>query len=283
MYSPDRLEQFKIALACLKEVDGYNDCQKILLVDGNPNIFPENFEIYEVKRPRDRFNWAAMWNAGVEYSKGDICWYLDSDRIVPKNYLDFVVEDDAFYYTSNLFQFTKNFSLQYIKMFREINVKDIKRFYHRYKRFLFYDTRYSLPLTSPGKNVMSGNVIFKKEAYIKSGGVDPWYEGHGAFADTDFTTQCYNLGFKFVNNYALELHLNHEKVEGNSLSFKELGILGLNNMVRYCKKWGFSLNQAVEYAGFLDLFNPEGFIKTISSRIDRGVYEPLVREVSTAL
>ena len=34
---------------------------------------------------------------------------------------------------------------------------------------------------------MSGSVAFTKKTYIRLGGVDPWYRGHGAFADTDFS------------------------------------------------------------------------------------------------
>lgn len=287
MYSPDRIEQFKVALACWQDIEGFDECQKILLVDNvKSNIFPDGFEVYTVPRPNGKFNWAAMWEAGVTYSQRKMCWYLDSDRILPKYYLNLIhehIKDHVIIYTSNLFQFHKDINIEEAKKARDNwTVTKIKECYQDYKDCLTFDPRFHLPLYSPGKNAMSGNTAFTKQTYYDSGGVDPWYEAHGAFADTDYHTQCYNLGYKFIDLKELELHLNHDKLEENPLSFKELGVLGLNNMVRYCRKWGFPLNQVVESAAHLKIYDPVRFVKAIDNRQRSGNFEPL-REIKTFL
>lgn len=272
MYSIDRKSQFEIALECWREIEGFEECQKILLVDQlESNIYPEGFEVYTIQRPKQNFNWSAMWNAGVERSTSEICWYLDSDRIIPKDYLKKAkekIDDGKFVFTTNLFQLRNPMAIEQIRNFRNnVTAEEIKLNYGKYLDLLFFDPRFTLPLTSSGKNPMSGNVLFTKKTYLDSGGVDSFYEGHGAFADTDFHTQCYKLGYLFEDVRDLELHLCHEKIEGKSLSFRELGILGLNNMVRYLRKWRMPLTQAVDAARFLHIYDPEGFITSIELAI----------------
>ena len=38
IYSVDRIEQFEIFYECLQEMPGYEDCQKILIVDDDQDI-----------------------------------------------------------------------------------------------------------------------------------------------------------------------------------------------------------------------------------------------------
>ncbi len=237
-YSNDRIDQFKIMSSCLKDISGYESCQKILLVDDQEsNIHPEDFEIHTIKRSGE-FNWATMWEAGVKYSKHEICWYLDSDRVLPKNYMNLILDnicDYRFIYTSNLFEFNSYVDLDYCKSLKDIELGKIKKDFYKYN--LKFDPRFKLPLYGSGKNPMSGNVAFTKKTYLESGGVDKSYESHGAFADTDFHMQCYKLGYEFLDLGTLELHLKHSK----GLTDEQLNVLCVNNMTKYCKKWGLPL------------------------------------------
>src|SRR5690606_17940491 len=113
------------------------------------------------------------------------------------------------------------------------------------------DTKFGVPLPRHGKNPMSGNTGFTKSTFLESGGVDPWYKGHGAFADSDYFLTMHKKGCEFFDiKEAVELHFGHTKKDknGNVLKDKELSILSLNNFIYYCKKWGINKSRAISVA-----------------------------------
>lgn len=260
-------------IECMEDMDLYWECQKVLLVDGDQsNVTPEGWEVVCVPRQGD-FNWSRMWNEGVSASRNDIVVYLDSDRVLPNNYLTTVrdrIEDDAFLFTQDLFTFKEDVDTGLIKSIRDRTDPDLlRKRYDTYKEFLWYDPRYCLPGHGPGKGVMSGGTAFTKRTFEKSGGVDPFYRGHGAYADSDFHQQCWAMGMDMVNLGLLELHIHHEKFSGEGrLSRRDLEVLSLNNYIYYCLKWGFDFDRARYIADCLQL--PKDFVKRVRQTFEAG-------------
>jgi hypothetical protein len=240
-------------------------------VDDHFCDFP-GWECVTVTRKDRVFNWSRMWDAGIEASEGDIVVYLDSDRVLPRGYFDAVLEhidDDKFLFTHDLFNFRRDVSDEMVRMFRDTLTPEIlRRDYDRYRDLVWYDPRFQLPCNGPNKGVMSGGTAFTKKTFIKSGGVDPWYSGHGAWADNDYHRQCYEGGMAMVDLGLLELHLYHEKVAetGDDLGQRDLEILSLNNYVRYCRKWGIDFDRARFLARHAKL--GEDFVKRVRDHLD---------------
>lgn len=232
IYSVDRIKQFEIFYECLQEMPGYEDCQKILIVDGEEtNVFPEDFEIFFCKRPNKHFNWAAAWNLGIEKSAYEKIWYLDSDRILPIHYLQTLqrqIKDNTFVYSSQIVAMKENYSLDSIKECRQ----------NPYLHWNSYKEDYRLPcppnmeFLSMGKNPMSGNTGFTKTSYYKSGGLSLAFEGP-ALADTDYFYKTYLKRFDFETIQCLELHLKHDY----SISGQERDYMYMYNAIKICKKY----------------------------------------------
>jgi hypothetical protein len=262
-HSPDRINALRATISCLEEMEFYEKCQKTLIVDEKTDYIPLNFDLVRVPRVNNRFNWSRMWEAGVLTSKHSISLYLDSDRLLPRNYLSLVLENIQ----ENSFVFTS----RHFMMMREIALEECKDFLQRSQEDLFKDTkyfgklrfesRYKEPITGPGKNVMSGNTAFYKSTYFKIGGVDPWYEGHGAFADTDFHLKAANCGCKFIDLESTEIHYMHKKLENNNaLTEDELHKLSLDNYIYFCKKWSLPMVLAEDIAYKIKIENPKEYV-----------------------
>jgi hypothetical protein len=211
MYSADRLPQLKTMMQCLEAMEGFADCQKILVVDGQTNIRPEGWEVIEVPRPLGVFNWASMWEAGVDASTNENIIYLDSDRILPLDYLtkvEEVLKDNVVLFCGSLFNFKEYHDPEEILDIQQTMTLDkIRDDWATYKVLFDYDPRWRLPLNGPGKGPCSGNTAFTKTTFKRSGGVDPWFEGHGAYADTDYHKQLHEMGVEFIDMDVPELHL----------------------------------------------------------------------------
>lgn len=238
MYSNDREDAFLMTLRFLKEMPLYSDCQKILVVDGKINRLYEDWNIVEVPRIDNRFCWAKMWDAGVFSSCNENILYLDSDRILPKQFLTKVTEnlkDSVFLYTSQHFMMHKLVSYEDCCSF--LNEED--PYNPKFMGMFKFEPRFSKPIHGPSKNVMSGSTAFTKRTYIDLGGVDHWYCGHGAYADTDFHYQSFLHGCEFVDLKLNEIHYIHEKkgVDGLNVSNEKLQEMSLNNLIYYCNKW----------------------------------------------
>lgn len=265
MYSPDRIKALRIMLSFLDKMPFYKECQKTLVVDGRCNLVLEDFEVIEIPRISYNFNWSRAWNAGVYTAKYPVIWYLDSDRLLPPQYIQMLknyVKEDVFVFTSN-----------HYLMLSEISPELCRDFVYREQRegilaeesFLGkikYETRYLTPTHFPGKNVMSGNTAFLKSTFEKLGGVDKWYEGHGAFADNDFHSTASMNGCKFVDLKVPELHYYHEKREDEqALSDKELKKLSLDNYIYYCVKWNIPPNYPTVVAANIEIEDPTKYVR----------------------
>lgn len=253
MFSNDRVPQLENTLSCLRDMPQYESCQKTLVVDGTPMVLVPGFNTIAVPRINEEFSWSNMWSAGVCCAQHDIVLYLDSDRLLPTNYLELVlskVKDGVFAFTSTHFM-----------MLQDLDIEECKKLLQNPRPGIFteppylgvfrYEPRFHNPVTGPGKNVMSGNTAFTKKTFLSLGGVDPWYRGHGAFADTDFHMHAAKAGCQFVDLNVPELHCKHPKLDENDLEVEEkrLRLLGLDNFIYYCNKWKLPLSLA-ESVGF---------------------------------
>ena len=252
MYSVDRREALNATISCLEGMDLYDTCQKTLVVDGKMDFFLPDWEIIQVPRVGDDFCWGRMWDAGVCTAKYEKILYLDSDRLLPKSLLIDVNEqtqDDRFLFTSFHFQMLKKMPVEDCKKFLETMHEYGSFTDDRFMGNLKYEARYQEPIHRPGKNVMSGSTAFTKNTYFRLGGVDHWYCGHGAYADSDFHYAAAVGGCEFLDLRLPELHWPHEKIQGGDvLKEQELWLLSLDNFIRYCVKWGIPMAAAEDLA-----------------------------------
>jgi hypothetical protein len=245
MYSNDRKRSLSYTISCLKDMSLYDLCQKTLVVDGKIDSFTPDWDVVQVPRIDGAFSWANMWNAGVETAQYDAVLYLDADRLLPPNYLQSVIDvvrDDAFVFTSRHFMMLREIELAQCKKFLASDPFNQPDVFDSLLGAVRYEPRATMPFHGPGKNVMSGSVAFTKRTYRLLGGVDPWYRGHGAFADTDFHFLAALSKCSFIDIKVPELHFPHKKSEQSKvLSAEELNQKSIDNFIYYCKKWGLPL------------------------------------------
>jgi hypothetical protein len=267
MYSNDRRSQLELTIEALKRMPPFESCQKTLIVDGKLKGSFEGFDVLQVPRIDGQFNWSMMWNAGVASAVHDKVWYLDSDRLLPEYYLDHLIEtvtDDMFLFTAwhlmvvpgtpidICFDFLKEKDKHEPGLLLKTN----------YLGNFEFEPRFQQPHHGSGKNVMSGNTAFTKKTFWRLGGVDPWYRGHGAFADTDFHMTASRGGCSFIDAGCPELHCHHLKIEGDQTIRKiEVGKLSLYNFIYYCHKWEISMSAAENMALKLGISKPRDYVQ----------------------
>ena len=266
MFSNDRWKQLDMTISCLRDMKLFDKCQKMLVVDGKPNKLVPEFDYIRVPRINNQFSWANMWNAGVATAKHEVILYLDSDRLLPTYYLENVLDtirDDVFVFTSRHFMVIKEVSIENCKQFLKSRQQDGVFIDDRFVGHLKYEPRFWQPVHGPGKNVMSGNTAFTKKTYMRLGGVDPWYRGHGAYADTDFHLHAAANGCEFLDLEAPELHYHHAKLDEKSLELDEISLykLGLDNFIYYCHKWGLPMALAESLAFRCKILQPVKYVK----------------------
>lgn len=264
MYSTDRRSQLENTISCLKDMKYYDQCQKVLVVDGKPNEVFNDFDMISVPRVGGKFSWSNMWAAGVGVSRHPVVLYLDSDRLLPNNYLELVldnIKDDVFLFTSLHFMVLRDIPVEDCKLFLNSPLDSVL-YDDKFVGKLEFEPRFCNPVNGPGKNVMSGNTAFTKKTFLELGGVDPWYCGHGAYADTDFHRQAAKAGCQFVDLKATELHYHHTKLSEHKteLDNNTLFRLGLDNFIYYSVKWGVSLTVAEDLAFGCSIINPQSYV-----------------------
>ena len=223
-----------------------------------------------------------MWEAGVQMATHNNLLYLDSDRVLPTNYLSIVmdnIQDDRFLFCDGLFGFHHPVDDQIIiDLLDQYTSDDIRSRFSELEGLLYYDPRYRLPLHGPGKGAMSGNTAFTRMGYWTAGGVDPWFEGHGAYADTDFHKQVFEAGFELVPLDVQELHIWHSKLsdQNDELTRHDIEVLSLNNFIYHCRKWELSMAYPRAIAAYLGL--GKDFVDRVLRRIDTpGRFHPIFK------
>lgn len=244
LYSPDRRNQLYQTLNCLADLKLFSDCEVIICVDGKNNI-DVPYKVVEVPRNYKFFCWGDAIEIGLNNSKYQQILYIDSDRILPTNFLIFLKENmdnKNFCFPKRLFQFKKNQDISVIK-----NVRDN---FDNYKDLVFEDSRvYSHPLHAiRRKNPLSGCVGFTKEGYYSSGGFDKSFIGWG-FPDIDFFMTLHQKKYNFIPIDCNELHLSHPYYNFNYM-FKNnrslVRLMGLFNGLKFCKKWKIPVHDSIK-------------------------------------
>jgi hypothetical protein len=236
----------------------------------------EDFEIVQVPRFRGAFCWSDMWSAGVGTARHPIVVYMDSDRLLTKNYLEKVLEktiDGVFTFTSWHFMATKDLNREDCETF--LDSTNFQSFLSDEKFFglLRFDPRFGAVKDVPAKNVMSGSTSFTKKTFLEVGPVDPWYCGHGAFADSDFHMQTAKKGCKFIDLQIPELHCHHHKMDKNkNIDPLVMKRLTLDNYIYYLDKWGLSLSAAEKMAKVhCEITEPVKYVKRKLAEIKRRI------------
>ncbi len=265
LYSPDREKAIRIMLSFLKEMSFFDQCQKTLVVDGKSNIILDDFEVIQLPRVTNEFNWSYAWSAGVLTAKYPIVWYLDSDRLLPKNYIQLLkntVREDKFVFTSNHYLMESELDLETCKDFVYRTSREGMLLEDKFIGKIKFDPRYGEPINFPGKNVMSGNTAFLRSTFEKLGGVDVWYEGHGAFADTDFHIQSAVAGCQFIDLKVPELHYFHEKKNNDQkVDDETLKKMSLDNYLYYCVKWKIPIDYPLKIASNIQIKDPLKYVR----------------------
>jgi hypothetical protein len=265
MYSTDRAKALEYTISCLQDSSIYQQCQKTLVVDGKIDYVPVDWQVVQVPRINSKFCWGRMWDAGVCSARYDKIVYLDSDRLLPPAFLESIhkkLTPDLFIYTSKHFAMLNECPLATCKkLLNARNFEDMllkPEFFGKYK----YEVRFGEPYHGPSKNVMSGSVGFTKKTYNRLGGVDHWYCGHGAYADSDFHMQAAIGECKFLDLNMPELHFPHNKLSDSNVKLdkKSLHRLGLDNFIYYCNKWGLPMTLAEGLAVRCGLVRPSVYV-----------------------
>lgn len=238
IYSPDRLKQLEQSIECLKRLSGYADCEKILCVDGRANVRPDSWTVVEIPRKHRHFSWADSWNAAVERASFETMLMLDSDRILPRNYLELVttaVKDMTFAYSGSLFRAERDCRQDELFAFQdeaEINFP------------IRPEKRQACPpdasVTRAGKNPMSGNTGLTRSTYRVTGGIDPTFVGWG-YVDTDYYVKTHRMKCEYVALPARELHLHH----GYGVNDFEFHRNNVWNQIKFLRKWGFEVSDGL--------------------------------------
>lgn len=265
MYSTDRAKALSYTISCLQDMEYYDRCQRTLIVDGKIDSIPKGWEHVQVPRVDGKFCWGRMWDAGVGVSRHPMIVYLDSDRLLPKNYLEMVIKklkDDLFVFTTNHFAMTNELPIDVCKKFLTLRDPLCMLMKDEYLGNMLYEPRFQEPFHGPNKNVMSGSTAFTKKTYLKLGGVDHWYCGHGAYADTDFHLQAALAGCSFVDLGLTELHFPHPKLGENNKALDQsvLQKMGLENLIYYCWKWGLQNSIAEQIAYRCNIPRPAQYV-----------------------
>jgi hypothetical protein len=264
MYSIDRSDALEYTLACLRDMPLYDQCQRTLVVDGKVDKIPYDWQTIQVPRLAGGFCWGRMWDAGVFSAKFDKVIYLDSDRMLPKHYLQLAydqIQEDLFLFTSKHFAVVTAPTIAVCKKLLEASQIEPLLMHPDYIGRFRYEVRHEQPFHGPGKNVMSGSVAFSKKTYFRLGGVDQWYCGHGAFADSDFHMQASVGGCGFVDLGIPELHYPHKKLEnGSALDDKALYRMSLDNFIYYCDKWQLPMVIAESMAVRSGIARPSSYV-----------------------
>lgn len=254
----------------------YDRCQRTLVVDGKVDAVPPDWEAVQVPRINGKFCWGRMWDAGVFSARNDKIIYLDSDRLLPKPFLTEVrdnLADDMFMFTSSHYMMvSRNVSVEACKRLLAIPDRTSLLTNPEFMGKFRFETRFKENVHGPSKNVMSGSTAFTRKTYIKLGGVDQWYCGHGAFADTDFHMQAATAGCSFLDLNMTELHYHHHKMSDDrvELDDKTLYRMSLDNFIYYCDKWKLPMVLAENLAGRCGVIRPSSYIGKKLKEIKEG-------------
>lgn len=173
----------------------------------------------------DTYHKSKMCNFGIKQASHEWVCILDSDRILPINYLcDLLLKVKK----GNVYTLKNHINLKRDYTDEEIinNAVDFEiDFRHPYNHALHR------------KNMFAGNTLINRDDYSIMGQMDEDFIGYG-FADNDASYSAVKAGLREVFNEGIEMHLFHPPslcVE-NKLIENRTHWLGING-IRFCNKW----------------------------------------------
>lgn len=244
LYSEDRRAQLLNSVECWGDCAGYESAQKILCVDGDSDVSIEGWTILKIQRSGDFFCWAESINNGVGLASEEIVFYVDSDRIVPKDWFSrchslLSSDKNRFFYPSRLYSLKNHVGVESLRHIRD-NVGSNES-------ALVPDHRQDDPTVYGRKNPFSGCVAFGKSAFVDCGGFDRRFVGWG-YPDYDFMMKAKTRGFPAIPIDASELHQKHDY----AVDRKAFRMHNLYNLRQYVEKWNLPrdhLDRAADSVG----------------------------------
>jgi len=226
-------------------MDQYASCQKILCVDGKHNIATPEWDVIEIPRRYPLLCMADVWEAALAAAEFETMLYLESDRILPTNYLTSasLVPPMTFAYSELLVRPLRACTLDEVFQFQDGTFTHVP---------VVPDWRLSCPLDKselwPAKCPFSGNVAFQKQTYLSTPGMDPTFIGPG-FVDIDLFITTTEVGCRFITLPGVETHLYHT-YNMSEYAFHRINVW---NRIKMMKKW--SLPITPELLGHCDTYD----------------------------
>jgi len=230
-YSKDRKFQLENTIACLGDMDGIQDTEKILLVDGETNIKPAGWKVVEIPRRSEHYEPSYIWNTGFKFASNEMVLTLESDRILPKYWLPVAIEQlktHDFVCNKKLYQLKYLCGLEALRI-----IRDYPDEYYKHKKAIIEDFRVNHPDKGIAKkNPMSGCLLCTKEAFNSIGGFDERYLQAG-YHDLDAFRTAYIMGKRICALNCIELHQKHDYIGG----WEQFREVNMENKARYYEKW----------------------------------------------
>lgn len=213
------IKESELVTVCQNSVELYKDYKNKTLNEFEKlsSCFNKNkhfdLEIEEMKL-------AYMTNFGVSNTETDRLVLLESDRILPADYFDKVLNQLG----PKKCITCKNMK----KLTKPVTDEEIVN-----NQFEYKDEDRSEENLIGQRNMWSGNTAFWKKDFFDAEQMDEGYVGYG-WADSDTTQKMNEIRVQNIFMDDIELHLWHEPLTYGKLDQKELFI---QNGIRYCKKW----------------------------------------------
>ncbi len=166
-------------------------------------------------------------NLGIKHAQGDILSFLDSDILVPKDYLQTVIEQlkTVDVLQARRFNLGKDISAEEVVRYEEVQAEHFipdEPYWEKFNQLASWTS-----VEHPWKYVCTHSLSIRKETLKKVGGFKNCFIFYG-FEDTDFGYRLYKQGYRFHLLDTKVYHLFHktnrsEFYNSNSLRHQVLG------------------------------------------------------------
>jgi hypothetical protein len=191
---------------------------------GNIETLFKNHKLFNLEM--SYMNISKAINIGFQNSHSDNIIILESDRILPRDYFQNVLD-----------QLTEKHVITTKTMYRirhMVTDENIEK-----QQFLYDEEFRNLQNLEGTRNLASGNMVMKKSDFIP---YDETYTGYG-FMDHDTTNNLIKNGIEPIWRDEIELHLYHERFTYGEGDQKEMFY---KNAIYYAKKWKLPIAEIVK-------------------------------------
>ncbi len=224
LYSPSRRQQFEQFSRLLAHCERYAECQKILVADNQTDINPADYETIVVPRATRHFCWSDAWSAAMDAVRSPKVLYLDCDRILPRWYLAWLIEnlkDYEFVYPSCLWNLKTDVPDEHLLDPSKLDPANY---------WVEYPTANNMCF--PCRGPMSGTSAFTVTSYDLIGPLDRGYVAWG-YPDLEYQEMIKSKGHVFRPVDVPVIHLKHDY----EIDFQVFLRVNAWNGVRFFRKW----------------------------------------------